>query len=124
LKNWNSNTPPSRKKFALCGSTFDAGKLRQQLAEVEKEASDPNLWSNPEKSQRVMREKKRLEEALATDADLVRRNDDIAAYFELAKEGEKVDGELQREIGALQQLVDRLETETLLSARTTRAMRS
>jgi len=33
----------------------------------------------------------------------------------LAKEGEKVDGDLQREIGGLQQLVDRLETETLLS---------
>jgi peptide chain release factor 2 len=62
-----------------------------------------------------MREKKRLQEALATDADLIRRNEDIAAYFELAKEGEKVDGDLQREIGGLQQLVDRLETETLLS---------
>ncbi len=62
-----------------------------------------------------MREKKRLEEAIATDADLIRRDEDIAAYFELAKEGEKVDGDLQREIGGLQQLVDRLETETLLS---------
>jgi len=115
LKNSNSNTPPSRKKCALCGSTFDAGKLRQQLTEVEKEASNPNLWSNSEKSQRVMREKKRLEDALATDADLARRNDDIAAYLELAHEGEKVDSDLQREIGSLQRLVDRLETETLLS---------
>jgi peptide chain release factor 2 len=62
-----------------------------------------------------MREKKRLEDALATDADLERRGGDIAAYFELAHEGENVDGDLQREVGALQQLVDRLETETLLS---------
>src|SRR6201981_3995614 len=83
--------------------------------EVEKRASDPNLWSNPEKSQQVMREKKRLEDSLATDADLARRNEDITAYFELAHEGENVDAELEREIGALQQLVDRLETETLLS---------
>src|SRR2546430_9252262 len=43
------------------GSIFDAGKLRQQLAEIEKQAADPNLWSNPQKSQQVMREKKRLE---------------------------------------------------------------
>jgi peptide chain release factor 2 len=83
--------------------------------EVEKQASDPKLWSNPEKSQQVMREKKRLEDALATDADLERRGGDIAAYFELAHEGENVDGDLQRELGALEQLVDRLETETLLS---------
>jgi peptide chain release factor 2 len=115
LKNWNSSTTPSRNKFALCGSTFDEGKLRRQLTEVEKEASDPNLWSNPEKSQRVMREKKRLEDALSTDEELNRRNRDIAAYFELASEGEEVAAELQREICALQQLVDRLETETLLS---------
>ena len=40
-----------------------------------------------------MREKKRLEHMLATDADLVRRSDDIAAYFELAREGENVDAE-------------------------------
>lgn len=83
--------------------------------EVEKQASDPKLWSNPEKSQQVMREKKRLEDALATDADLERRGGDIAAYFELAHEGENVDGDLERELGALEQLVDRLETETLLS---------
>ena len=62
-----------------------------------------------------MREKKRLDGMLATDADLRRRLEDISAYFELAKEGEKVEPELQREIGALQSEVDRLETETLLS---------
>ena len=38
------------------------------------------------RSQQVMREKKRLEHVLATDADLARRGDDIAAYFDLAKE--------------------------------------
>ena len=115
MNNSNSSTLPSRIKSAPSRSTFDAGKLRQQLTEIEKQASDPNLWSNPERSQQVMREKKRVEDALATDAELVRRNGDIAAYFELAHEGESVDGDLQREIGALQQLVDRLETETLLS---------
>ena len=62
-----------------------------------------------------MREKKRLEDMLATEADLIRRSDDIAAYFELAGEGENVDGELRREIDSLRQLVDRLESESLLS---------
>ena len=62
-----------------------------------------------------MREKKRLENVLATEADLIRRGDDISAYFELAREGENVDAELRREIDALRQLVDRLETESLLS---------
>ena len=73
------------------------------------------MWANPQNSQRVMREKKRLEHVLATDADLGRRSDDIAAYFELAREGETVDAELRREIDSLRDLIDKLETETLLS---------
>ena len=62
-----------------------------------------------------MREKKRLEEMLATETDLLRRTDDIAAYFDLAREGENVEADLRREIDSLRSLVDRLETETLLS---------
>ena len=62
-----------------------------------------------------MREKKRLDGLLSTDADLRRRLADISAYFELAKEGEQVEPDLQREISSLQSEVDRLETETLLS---------
>src|SRR5580658_144620 len=62
-----------------------------------------------------MREKKRQEHLLATDADLGRRGDDIAAYFELAKEGENVDADLRRDVDSLRVLVDKLETETLLS---------
>jgi peptide chain release factor 2 len=62
-----------------------------------------------------MREKKRLEHILATDADLGRRSGDISAYFELAREGENVDAELRREIDSLSVLIDKLETETLLS---------
>jgi peptide chain release factor 2 len=62
-----------------------------------------------------MREKKRLEGILATAADLARRDEDIAAYFDLAREGENVAADLRREIDALRALVDRLETETLLS---------
>lgn len=62
-----------------------------------------------------MREKKRLEHVLATDADLERRTGDISAYLDLAKEGENVDGDLAREIFSLRDLIDKLETETLLS---------
>ena len=62
-----------------------------------------------------MREKKRLENVLSTEADLMRRTGDIAAYFDLAREGENVDSDLRKEIDSLRQVVDRLETETLLS---------
>ncbi len=62
-----------------------------------------------------MRERKRLESSLNTEADLARRAGDIEAYLELAREGEQVEPELKREIDALQVQVEKLETETLLS---------
>jgi peptide chain release factor 2 len=62
-----------------------------------------------------MRERKHLESALATEAELVRRAADIDAYFELAHEGEDVSADLRREIDSLRTMVDKLEIETLLS---------
>ncbi len=62
-----------------------------------------------------MREKKRLEGLLTTEAELIRRTEDISAYFDLAKEGENVEPDLRREIDDLRNKVDQLETETLLS---------
>ncbi len=62
-----------------------------------------------------MRERKRLEETVATDADLARRIEDITAYFDLAREGESVVEELRKEIDALRELSEKLETQTLLS---------
>lgn len=62
-----------------------------------------------------MREKKRLEHILATESDLGRRTSDIDAYFELGREGEDVTADVRREMDALRDVVDKLETETLLS---------
>src|ERR1700686_4524186 len=62
-----------------------------------------------------MRQRRRLEESLAMDADLARRVEDIQAYFDLAREGEAVIEELRKEIDQLREVADKLETRTLLS---------
>ena len=41
--------------------------------------------------------------------------DDIAAYFDLAREGESVTSELKKEIDGLREISEKLETQTLLS---------
>jgi len=115
LKNWNANTLLCAIKSAICGAIFDAASLRDQLAEIEKKVGDPNLWSDQEKSQQLMRQRRRLEESLAMDTDLARRVEDIAAYFDLAREGETVTEELRKEINDLREIAEKLETQTLLS---------
>jgi peptide chain release factor 2 len=115
ISNSNKNFRLCATRFASYGSIFDSPKLKLELEKVEELAADPNFWNDPENSQKTMRERKRLEDALASDSELTRRVEDISAYFELASEGEKVDAEITREITALREVVERMETETLLS---------
>jgi peptide chain release factor 2 len=115
LKNSNANTPAPATELRTCGAIFDAASLRNQLAEIETKISDPSVWSDQERSQQLMRQRKRLESALAKDAELARRAGDIAAYFDLAREGEAVTDDLKKEIDGLREFTEKLETETLLS---------
>lgn len=113
--NWSFVTPRCATEFASCGSIFDAARLKRELAVIEEKISDPAVWSDGAKSQPLMRERKRLETLLADDAELARRQDDIEAYFELAKEGEATEPDLEREIPALVEFSEKLESKTMLS---------
>jgi peptide chain release factor 2 len=115
ISNSSKSSRPCKARFASYRSIFDSPKLKVELEKVEERVADPNFWNDPENSQKTMRERKRLEDALATDSELGRRVEDISAYFELASEGEQVDEEVTREMKALRELVEKLETETLLS---------
>jgi peptide chain release factor 2 len=65
-----------------------------------------------------MRDRKRIEAQLEMDSQIVRRTGDIDAYFELAREGESIEPELEREIKSLSEYVEDLETRTMLSGET------
>jgi len=73
------------------------------------------VWADGARSQPLMRERKRIETLLADDAELARRSEDIDAYFELAHEGEATESDLEREIPALVEYAERLESKTMLS---------
>ena len=53
----------SGSKVKLCGAIFDAPKKEQELQKLETEINDPDFWNQPEKSQRIKQQRKRLEEA-------------------------------------------------------------
>jgi peptide chain release factor 2 len=114
----NSPTLPFGTKSATCGSIFDPARLRKELAEIETKLSDPNLWSNAALSQPLMRDRKRIEALLTDDEELARRTSDIEAYFDLAREGEPVEPDLEREMKALNEFAEAMESRTLLSGET------
>jgi peptide chain release factor 2 len=116
----NSNflTLRSAKECVTFWSIFDRPRIDKDLAVLETKLSDPAIWANPAESQVLMRDRKRLESLLGMENELVRRSGDIDAYFDLAKEGESVDAELEREIKSLSEFVEQLESRTMLSEET------
>jgi len=105
----------SVSKVKLCGAIFDAPAKQQELTKLEVEIGDPDFWNQPEKSQRVMQQRKRLEEAIQHSTSVTSATSDIDTLFELAREGEEVNGELERELKAFQTRLEELETGMLLS---------
>jgi peptide chain release factor 2 len=103
----------SRQK--LCGAIFDAPDKITQLSQTEQEISSPDFWNQPERSQKVMQDRKRLEEALASDRQIASATSDLDTLFELMREGEDVLGDLQREVRTFAQRLETLETGMLLS---------
>ena len=105
----------SDSKLKLCGAIFDAPAKQRQLTVLEDEIGDPEFWNQPEKSQRIMQERKRLEESIQRSAAVAATASDIDTFFELGREGENVLGEIEREMKALQARLEQLETAMLLS---------
>jgi peptide chain release factor 2 len=62
-----------------------------------------------------MQDRKRLEEQIAQDARISGQTSDLDTLFELAREGESVNGDLEREMKVLTGDLERLETQMLLS---------
>src|SRR5579871_3232650 len=99
----------------LCGAIFDASARRTQLAKLEEQTNAPDFWSNPEKSQKIMQDRKRLEEQIQQDASISAGTSDLDTLFELAREGENVNGDIEHSMRSFRDQLQRLEDKMLLS---------
>ncbi|MBV9405607.1 MAG: peptide chain release factor 2 [Acidobacteriaceae bacterium] len=104
-----------RQQGEAVRSYLDAPRKQAELKLLESEIGEPDFWNQPEKSQRVMQQRKRLEEAIQHADLVVSTTSDIDTLFELAKEGENVNGDLEREMKRFERTLEELETGMLLS---------
>ena len=81
---------------------------------MEKLISEPDFWSDQERSSDILRQKARLDESLELDREIVGHVDDAEALVELAQEGEDVGEELPDLLEQLDVLVERVEFQMLL----------
>src|SRR5580704_16840971 len=105
----------SASRLTLCGAIFDAPTRRAQLAQTDNQINAPDFWNQPEKSQKIMQDRKRLEEQIAQDKEISSLAGDLDALFELAREGEDVAADLDREMKSFAAYLESLETKMLLS---------
>ena len=99
MKNSKESTKRSASKHSLCGAIFDAPSKKAELAKTEEQVAAPDFWNQPEQSQKVMQERKRIEQALADEEELARKVSDLDTLLELGREGEPVTAEIGRETG-------------------------
>ncbi|HID07174.1 MAG TPA: PCRF domain-containing protein [Armatimonadetes bacterium] len=98
---------------------FDLAVKRQQVAQLEEQTQHPDLWSDPERAQKLLRRISSLHAEIEPWETLERRLREIAELAELAaSEGDEdvsLTKELARELNAAEREFRELELRTLLS---------
>ncbi|MGH3797476.1 MAG: peptide chain release factor 2 [Pseudonocardiaceae bacterium] len=98
-------------------TVLDVDRLRAQIAELESEASRPDLWEDIEHAQQVNSKLAHKQGDLRRVDGLRRRLEDVEVLYELAEEGddEAARREAETELKRLRTEISLLEIRTLLS---------
>ncbi|WP_333830544.1 peptide chain release factor 2 [Pararhodobacter sp.] len=105
-----------RKSLALLGRRMDRETATYRLEEFEAIIEDPNLWNDPERAQKLMRERQMLIDALGTFDGITRDLQDNIDLIELGEaEGDKdIVTEAEAALKALAEKAAEKELEALL----------
>ena len=86
---------------------FDLAKLRAELERTNREIEQEDFWNNLEYAQKVMREKKNMEDTLAEYEGLEKNLNDVSELIELA-EMEEEGGAGQEELAVMTEEIEEL----------------
>jgi peptide chain release factor 2 len=108
---------PSNSRSCSCGGIFDWDTAEARLAELNRQAENPRLWSDPQSAQKVMRARQALEKQIAGYKQLERELDDGVTLIELgeAEHDEASIAEGEALLRRLKEIAQKREVEALLS---------
>jgi peptide chain release factor 2 len=103
--------------MASIEAVLDVDKMRGQIADLEEQASAPDLWNDQAKAQAVTSKLSGLQAELNRFTTLNRRLEDVEVLFELGQAEDDADAlaEVQGELIDVSKAVGELEVRTLLS---------
>ena len=108
---------PFANPWPCCGGIFDWDTAEARLAELNRKAEDPNLWSDPQSAQKLMRARQTLERQIGAYRQLERDLDDGITLVELGEaEGDEATvAEGEAALRKLKDIAQKREIEALLS---------
>ena len=103
--------------LASIAAVIDVDKLRRAAADLEAQASAPDLWDDPEKAQQVNSQLSYVQGDIRRIDDLTRRVEDAQMLWEMAEDEDDTASrdEVLSDMIALKASIDELEVRTLLS---------
>jgi peptide chain release factor 2 len=103
--------------LASISSVLDVDAMRRKAADLEAQASQPDLWNDPDRAQQVNSELSYVQGDLRRVDDLTRRLDDATLLLEMAEaeDDQASRDEVEAEVASLRPSVEELEVRTLLS---------
>jgi peptide chain release factor 2 len=97
-----------RSALALLRRFLDWDRALKRLGELDAQVEDPKLWDDPKAAQIVMRERRRLDEAIAATRAIEKELADTVELMEMA-DAEGDDGMVDDAVKALDELAERAE---------------
>src|SRR6267378_4036375 len=97
------------------GGFFDVPTRREELKNIETQASAPNFWNDQEQAQKMLQQRSRLEQKLNRQEHFESQIADAGVLFEFAEEDEESLRELRSLLERLDHDVSQTETAMLLS---------
>jgi peptide chain release factor 2 len=108
---------PCGRATTASGGGFDLAAKQSEIDALEERAAAPDLWSNPQEAQRLMRRLSQIKADVERWTTMERQLTTLDEFIELAtaEEDNSLHGEIAGELAAVTKSLDALETAVLLS---------
>lgn len=94
---------------------FDIDNLKTEDEKLKKYINSVNFWDNQENAQKTLKKSKFIENKIQNYENIISLYEDLEVLFELAQEDETLEDELIKEISIVQENVNSVSIQVLLS---------
>lgn len=117
IEELKNNAKALQGKLNGIENSFDLPKLKEELAELNKQQHDPNFWDDVKNAQQVSQRAKNIEDKMAALAKLQGRLADVNDLLAMCEEDDSLLDETASELASLDVAVNEMHVAALLSGK-------